>query len=118
MNQELSESPFHLSISDSLKMNDLFLVLCLNPRIFTRIFAGCPSLQFLKPNACVHRVRGVRQPLPKRVFECSVASSLDSLEVRIEVCVLCLPPGFPAVPQYIILAQLSVRTLSEPDVRC
>ena len=46
------------------------------------------------------------------------ASSLDSLEVRIEVCVLGLPPGFPVVPHYIILAQLSVRTLSEPDVRC
>ena len=45
------------------------------------------------------------------------ASSLDSLEVRIEVCVLGLPPGFPAVPHYIILTQLSVRTLSEPDVR-
>jgi hypothetical protein len=46
------------------------------------------------------------------------ASSLDSLEFRHKVCVLCLPPGFPAVPHYIILAQLSVRTLSEPDVRC
>ncbi len=45
------------------------------------------------------------------------ASSLDSLEFRHEVCVLCLPPGFPAVPHYIILAQLTVRTLSEPDVR-
>jgi len=45
------------------------------------------------------------------------ASSLDSLEFRHEVCFLCLPPGFPAVPHYISLAQLSVLTLSEPDVR-
>ncbi len=42
-------------------------------------------------------------------------SSLDSLEFRREVCFLCLPPSFLAVPHCIILAQLSVRTLSEPD---
>ena len=46
------------------------------------------------------------------------ASSLDSLEFRNEVCVLGWPPSFLAVPHYIILAQLSVRTLSEPDVPC
>lgn len=46
------------------------------------------------------------------------ASSLESLEFRIEVCVLGWPPGFPAVPHYVILAQWMLRTLSEPDVRC
>ncbi len=45
------------------------------------------------------------------------ASSLDSLEFRHEVCFLCLPPSLLAVPHYTILAQLSVRTRTEPDVR-
>ncbi len=69
-------------------------------------------------NASRHQVRESDATFSKAPDRELWASSLDSLEVRIEVCVLGCPPGFPAVPHYIILAQLSVRTLSEPDVRC
>jgi hypothetical protein len=64
---------------------------------------------------------GVREYwfLISRVACCGLrANSLDSHEFRNEVCVLGWPSSFLAVPHYIILAQLSVRTLSEPEVHC
>lgn len=67
------------------------------------------TLTFTEPPQMIDHVETHRRRLR--------ASSLDSLEFRHEVCVLCCPPDFSAVPHYIVLAQLSVRTLSEPDVR-
>lgn len=31
-----------------------------------------------------------------------------------EVCVLCLPPSFPAVPQYLVHSRVAPQSLSEP----
>jgi hypothetical protein len=73
---------------------------------------------FSLPNDPVHPAREMKDSISKAPDRGLGASSLDSLEFRNEVCVLGWPPSFLAVPHYIILAQLSVRTLSEPDVPC
>ena len=56
----------------------------------------------------------------------STSARLHDLDVRpgsppvlqVEVCVLCLPPGFPAVPHDLGHTTVRSRLLAEPDLEC
>ena len=70
----------------------------------TRPYSGGPT-----------RLRGFpldRQPLPGYL---RVGRSLPELQG--DVCVLCLPPAFAAVPQYLVHTPVELLPLIEPDKR-
>ncbi len=46
-----------------------------------------------------------------------LSSRRGASKLQDEVCFLCLPPGFPAVPQYFIHTKVALQPLSEPYKR-
>ena len=69
------------------------------------LYLGCHGVETRDSVWCEPRV------------DSGVSSRRGAPKLQDEVCFLCLPPGFPAVPQYFVHTRLSRPPLSEPCLR-